>query len=73
MVHYMILPISHEVATGITPTLQTKKPRFKGLACYPGCKSQVLWPQEPRRGWESPRERQGGFVRRGVDTGWKDV
>lgn len=50
MVHYMILPISHEVASSVTSTLQMKELRVKELASYPGCKSQVLLPQEPRAG-----------------------
>ena len=50
MVHYMILPVTHEVASSVIPTLQMKELRVKGLASYPGCKSQVLLPQEPRAG-----------------------
>lgn len=47
---FIILPTTHEVATSITPTLQMKRLRLKGLVSYPQCKSQLLLPQEPRRG-----------------------
>lgn len=39
---FIILPTTHEVATSITPTLQMKKLRLKGLVSDPQCKSQLF-------------------------------
>lgn len=47
-----------------------KELRVKGLASYPGCRSQVLLPQEPQSRMRfTPLRRQGGFVQK-VWTLW---
>lgn len=66
--YFLIHPTTYEVATIITPTLQVKKLRLKGMVSYPQCKCQALLPRETQMRMRfTPLEKLGGFVGGGVD------